>query len=122
MSFAKLYKMYKLQKGRKILIVPCAWFATSLCTGGGTATLMDGTTIYTDWTQGSANFNLYQNMVKRSNIAMAYDPLNTPIPAYTGSTPPTANANNKLIALLWHQGEGDASQRRHQLIYLPYSC
>lgn len=109
MTFAKIYKMYKLQKGRKILIVPCAWFSTSISGNGSVTTLMDGTSITTDWIPSAAYFNLFQNMVKRSNIAMAYDPINTPIPAYSGSTPPTANSNNKMVALLWHQGEGDAA-------------
>ena len=125
MTFARLYKTYK-KPGRKLLLVPCALGGTAMTTTNGSIThaLLDGTTIpsitwdpsgtwsgstYTPGAYNYSNLNLFWLMLKRTYIALASDPTQSSltVPSFSGSTPPTANVNNKVVALIWHQGETD---------------
>jgi hypothetical protein len=38
---------------------------------------------------------------------MAYDEINNPLPTYDGTVPPTMNPKNRLVAILYCQGEND---------------
>jgi hypothetical protein len=81
MTFARLYKKYSTTK-RSVLLVPCAYQGTALVVGSGQVVTINGQSITTHWNPGGAN-NLYTLMMRRINLALAYDPLNNPTPAYS---------------------------------------
>jgi hypothetical protein len=111
-TFAKFYKANYLGKGRKIIIVGCAFPASGFegqyagSTAGGLPFGNIYGTILQNW-KADGSGNLRAIAIKRANCAMSYNPSTNPTPNVQGTDP--ANPNNRCVAFLWHQGEDDVN-------------
>lgn len=103
MAFARMYRG-SLARGRKVLLVPCAWGGTGFL--GDDETTVNGEPVTTNWMPGTPG-NLLDLAIKRTNKAMAYEPFLNSLPAYVGDTPPTPSPFNVFKGILWHQGESN---------------
>jgi hypothetical protein len=92
MMFAQRYLQgVNLPVSREVLLVPCAQSNSGFSDG--------------KWVPGTGS--LYTTAVQRTKIALAYDDVLNPFPQYSSNAPPPANINNKVVAVLWLQGERD---------------
>lgn len=109
MTFARLYESRYLCTGRKILLVPCSSGSSSFCCGGA---MIDTTHPKDSDIAGypvvwDLTGYLYENLMRRTKRALACDPRSNTLNTYTPNHTQPRNQKNRVVAFLWHQGEGD---------------